>query len=229
MRYSTEDFSNYDGGYIYGRVGSYDNREGKGHVVTEDGKDVFLSSWDVDHLRRRIAVGSIIKFKVKLFNDMYCAKDIEFINKYPSGNVLALPNGKNIYVKTIKNFGFSGGENILKRIPFTKNDLEEHGYSVNQLDNIFIKTSHGEYVFFGQDSPITGDGKVNIDNFLNQLKNKFLSFDNINLDEIIESKSELSGPDFLDALGKLKQEGIEPLDFSEPVKTDQAVFEELDR
>lgn len=108
MRYTTEMYKKNNGKVSYGRVLNYDHMKGYGFIHTEEGADIFLSSYNLSNKQdRHITVGALVSFVPELYGSAYSASQITIINEYPAEKELELPNGDIIRLKNIKNIGYS--------------------------------------------------------------------------------------------------------------------------
>lgn len=91
------DYEKYNGEYIYGRIRMYDPGKGYGFIYTEDGKDIFISSYSFKNTDERFAIlGTALKFKIEQRNSRYCAYDVKIINPTPENQSILLPNGEKL-------------------------------------------------------------------------------------------------------------------------------------
>jgi cold shock CspA family protein len=166
---------------LRGRIISYNRRKGFGFIRTEHDSDILVSSYELGDLENEIVVGSTVEFTIGTYEEKTTATNIRILEKYKNDKkTYEMPNGVVIKVSDIVNFGIS---NALKDInsKLTKEgkeivrnkDLEEHGYQRNSLDYIYIETKNDKFMFFDTSSPVTVDGKVNLDEYFKELNKEF--------------------------------------------------------
>jgi cold shock CspA family protein len=167
---------------MQGKIISYDQTRGYGFIVTETGDEIMLSSWQLDKkVEKKLVLGSLIKFEVGIYNNRTVATNIELIEKYPNDVMkIDLPNQDYwLYIKTIHKFGRGNAlnkinSNLGKDKRVTEDDMHEHGYSIRDLDYVFIETSTKTYLLFGETSPVKGDGKTDIEKYYKYLSETIL-------------------------------------------------------
>ena len=70
MRYTTEMYQKNNGSITYGRVLNYDHMCGYGFIRTEEGADLFLSSYNLTKKQsRQIVVGALVSFIPELYGE----------------------------------------------------------------------------------------------------------------------------------------------------------------
>lgn len=168
MRTSRKEAAEMIGKKTYGRVFCYDRKTGKGVVRTADERDFFLSSYQLGALESKIVIGSSVEFEPLIYGKMVVASAIRIIEKYPAGvNGVYLPNGEYVPLSMICKVGVSNG---LYTSDVSRADLERKGYTVKDLDYVFVRTGYGEYRFPRIGSPVKCDGQVDIDEFMKEMK-----------------------------------------------------------
>lgn len=166
------------GKVMLGRIRAYSTQQGYGYILTEEGNDLFVSSRALGKTEKKIAVGSIVKFKVGEYNGKPVATEIEVLKKYKNDvSMLDLPDGVRVAIKSIIKFGKTNAFSVVKKNGITEEDLKEHGYSIKDLDYIYIETGKHSYSIFDTKSPVKGDGRTNIKEFYKNLKNDLLKLD----------------------------------------------------
>lgn len=154
-----------------GRVRSYSNQDGYGFIFTEDGKDLFVSSHALGKKEKKVSVGTVLEFTIGKYKDKIVATEIEVINKFKDGiTKISLPDGTELPIKAIHKFGRSNAFKTISQRGFTEKDLKDHGYTVKDLDYVFVETPRTTYMFFGNTSPIKANGKTDIKEFYKYLR-----------------------------------------------------------
>ena len=177
--YNSSDYEKYDGWYLYGRIRMYDQERGYGFIFTEDGKDIFMSSYALSsrHQERCCILGTIVKFRVEKREERYCAVDIEIMKPTPYDEKLLLPNGDSLLIRRISHYGILGGEKTCDTLGLTREQVLANNCSIWELGYVYIslKNSHGEYRFFKTGSRFSGDGQVeDLEAYIHELDKKFL-------------------------------------------------------
>ena len=177
--YNSEDFAKYDGWYLYGRIRMYDMEKGYGFIYTEDGKDIYMSSYALSsHKQEQYCIlGTIVKFRVEQRGERYCAIEVEIMKPTPLNERLLLPNGEQLLVRRISHYGIIGGEKVCDTIGMTREFVLENDCALWELGYVYITLthSHGEYRFFRTGSRVKGDGHVDdLEAFIHELDKKFL-------------------------------------------------------
>ena len=163
------------GRVVKGRVCAYSNRKGYGFIYTEDGKDLFLSSYALGKSEKKVVVGTIIECTVAQYNNKIIAKDVRILEKYKDDiQYIDMPNGDKLSIKKIHKFGKSNAFERVLETGVTRELLEEYGYITTDLDYIFIDTANKIYTFFGKESPIKADGNMNLEEYYNYLCNTLI-------------------------------------------------------
>ena len=108
MRYTTEMYEKNNGKISYGRILNFDHMRGYGFIRTEEGADIFLSSYNLNkNLERHMTIGALVSFIPELYGDAYSAANIKLIEEFPAGKELEVPNGEMFRLKNIKSIGYS--------------------------------------------------------------------------------------------------------------------------
>lgn len=108
MRYTTEMYQKNNGSITYGRVLNYDHMCGYGFIRTEEGADLFLSSYNLTKKQsRQIVVGALVSFIPELYGEGYTATHVEVLDSYPAGKALLLPTGETVRTKNLKKMGIA--------------------------------------------------------------------------------------------------------------------------
>lgn len=170
-----------------GRVRSYDAKRGYGWIYQknqENGKEVYFRRDDLidDSSSKRIRVGTRVRFRLDLYQNKVCARDIELTGHIWDGweKYLELPNGIRVRYKDIVKYGKSNlyGKIIHTDIRFTPQNLAEHGYAKEDFEYVYIRTSQTEYKLFTENSPIKGDGYIeNVETYLLFLNQEIAGMD----------------------------------------------------
>jgi hypothetical protein len=148
---------------------------GYGYVLTEDNTDLFISSYSLGKLEKKIVVGSVIECTVAQYNNKIIATDIDVLEKYKDKiSNIKLPDGKELPIRAIRKFGKNNAFKKVNENGITKEQLEEHGYTIQDLDYVFIDTAKRSYMFFNNDCPIKGDGHTDIENYNTYLNETLL-------------------------------------------------------
>lgn len=184
MRTSCKDV----GKSMYGRILSYDRTKGYGFIRTEDGSDLFVSSYGFGKNERKAVIGAYVKFTVAEKNGKAVAEGVSIVQKFKDGiSRIGLPNEMFMPIKNIIKFGRSNGLEEIEKIGVTAADLKEHGYEVKDLDYVYIETPAGPYNFYREGGPVRGDGQVNVESFFSSLKEQLHAVKKEDMDQIKES------------------------------------------
>ncbi len=140
MQYTEALFEQNKAGTSYGRVLNYDHYRGYGFIRTEDGADLFLSSYNIaDKDSKKLAVGTIVSFVPKKYKDGYTAADVKVRSLFPSGKTIELPTGHIINLKHLKTFGCERKEGQISSVYFAMRKTGE--FVIRQKD---LDTKYGE-------------------------------------------------------------------------------------
>lgn len=174
-RFDLTDYERSAGKEIFGRIKEYSRKKGYGYIFTEDGKDIFLSSYDLGDLEYKVAFGTTLKFIPELWNDKYKATKITVVSNESFNEVIECPNDICFKPKNLEKFDYISGRRLLKEKVILENKLIEHGYYAKDLDCVFFRTNKGdEYRFFQQGAPIQGDGQLpDLKKFYKNLVDRF--------------------------------------------------------
>ena len=173
MRYTEEDLKENGGKVVFGRVAEYSAKKGFGHIYAENRKDVFLSSYALGKLEKRIAIGSTVKFVPELIEGKVCATQIEVVDLFPEGRTFPLPFRKTVYIRDVQKFGLVSGESVLKEIGMSKEEFLESGGNVEDLKYVYIIVKNVEQKFFDKKVP-TNKTKIDVEKYFKFLCNKFI-------------------------------------------------------
>lgn len=111
MRYTKQMFEKNNGSVTYGRVLNFDHMRGYGFIRTEEGADIFLSSYNLSKKESQdIVIGTLISFVPELYNGGYSAAKIKILDYYPSGKELTLPTGETVRIKNLKKIGVANDD-----------------------------------------------------------------------------------------------------------------------
>ncbi len=161
--------------YKYGRIVDNNHMKGFGFLVSDDGEELFFSSYseNVRYRHSPFRVGSIVSFEIGSHNGRRVAVNVKLIERYPEGKEILLPNGESVRLKRLRKFGISYGKHNMDSLGLSEDELREHGYSLKDLDYLYFNTTQGEYRFFNKDSKLVGDGNYDIYTIYNDLKDKY--------------------------------------------------------
>ena len=90
--FDEKDFEKYSGQTMYGRIKEYSHSRGYGFIFTEEGKDIFVSSYELGKLEDKISVGTTVKFTPKQWKERYVASDITIVENVGYNEVIKCPN-----------------------------------------------------------------------------------------------------------------------------------------
>lgn len=159
--FDEKDFEKYTGQTMYGRIKEYSHSRGYGFIFTEEGKDLFVSSYELGKLEDKISVGTTVRFTPKQWKERYVASDITIVENVGYNEVIKCPNGIKIKPRNLEKIGYIPGGFSIKKMDITAEELLQHGYSLKDLDYVFFRTQKGlEYRFFREGSPVKGDGSI---------------------------------------------------------------------
>ena len=133
MRYSKKNFeADKKKEMCCGRILTYDHERGYGFIRTENGSDLFLSSYDLmDNEEKHIVIGALVAYRPGIYRARYVARDVMVLERYPSGKQIMLPDGTALWLKGLR---------LVRRQ--TKDGKE----------TIVFVTKHGkEYIFTAED------------------------------------------------------------------------------
>ncbi len=161
-RFTQEDFANYTGKYLHGRIKNFSKSRGHGYIRTELDNDIFLSSYNLEnhHIEDKLTTGVVVEFMPIFSHGRYSADKLSIIDDSSRNNVFLIGNIK-IEAKYINDYGYVPGNKALKRVGINENELNKNGYTIEDLDYLYISTPNKEYRFFKLSSPVVGDGRVN--------------------------------------------------------------------
>lgn len=161
----------------YGRIKENRRKDGYGFIYSEDGNDIFYSSYNFKTKRseKNACVGATVKYKLTTHEERLCATEIEVIEKYPEGNIITLPNGKVLNLHCIRKFGLVSGKNALNIIGVTEEEAKSHGHELSEFDFLFFSTEYDEFRFFRTGSCVQGDGQCDINAAYSEYQKRLLS------------------------------------------------------
>lgn len=111
MRYTKQMYEKNNGSVTYGRVLNFDHMRGYGFIRTEEGADIFLSSYNLTKKESQdIVIGTLVSFVPELYNGGYSAAKVKVLDYYPSGKVLTLPDGETVRIKNLKKIGVANDD-----------------------------------------------------------------------------------------------------------------------
>lgn len=172
MKVSIEDI----GKQMEGRVCDYSKKKGYGFIYTEDKKTIFVSSFALGRIENQIVIGMSLRFTVGEYKNKPIATDIEVIEKYKDNEkFFSLPDGNKIPIRNLRRVGKDNDYEILKNKGYSKEELKSHGYKVKDLNCVYIDTNEYHYKFYGESSPIEGDGKINLKDYVSYMEDTLLN------------------------------------------------------
>lgn len=175
-RFSEDDVNKNNGALMYGRVRQYKHNDGYGFIHTESGKDIFVSSYNLGKKKeKRFFFGALVSFIPVIHDGKVIASEVNILNSFPSGSTFCMPNGESMLVKRICKYGYVSGKQVLEKINQTEEEMTEAGYSLKDLEYVFISTTIGEYKFYNVDAKQKGDGQTDLDALMDKLNKTFLS------------------------------------------------------
>ncbi len=172
------------GTYKKGRIIEYSKKKGYGFIHTEDGKKIFVSSYNfLNNAERKVVIGSLVGFYEKETMKGLVAEDCDLIEKYPNGEFLDLGGYGKYAINGIKEYGLVNGEHAANRIS-TREEIpydEVCGYyeDINDLKFVYIAFFKSRsLVFYPKDCPVpkTEDGFVYYIDDIEALKQKLDKF-----------------------------------------------------
>ncbi len=169
------DYEINNGRTMYGRIRDYSYAKGYGFIYTETGKDLFVSSYDLEKIEKKLVVGTTLKFIPAFRKDRYIAADITIVANDTIKEIIYLPNDNILPIKDLQKFDYLSGKSFLRTVNISEQELEHHGYDIKSLDYIYFRTKYdSEYHILQEGSPIKGDGHVpNLRAFYNELCDRF--------------------------------------------------------
>lgn len=178
-RFGESDFNNVNGKPIEGVVKEYSPIMGYGFILCLDGKDIFLSSYDIGRYREtKIGIGTIIRFVPVLRNDKYVASEIEIVDNSMQDDYIQVSDDFSILIRRIAKIMYKNGEQVIKENGLRIEDLQDNGISVDELAHISIsvkKRNCPDYKIFDKSSRFKGCAQVsNLNSFYHDLKNRLL-------------------------------------------------------
>lgn len=161
--FGNRDYTANAGRYMYGRVKEYSHHKGYGWILTENRKELFVSSYDLGKkLENKIGIGVLLKFVPEKVDNKYKASNIEIIDNSFANDRIKLPNGVNLKVKGITQFAYVSGNSTIRVKNISPEEVAEKGYTADDLAHMYFKTVLGdEFVVSEMGSPINIDGQVN--------------------------------------------------------------------
>ncbi len=174
MQFLQEDYMKSKEG-TYGRVSEYSRARGYGYIYTESGKQIFLSSYNINtRLEKKLRLGTTVKLIPEEREGRFVATQISIIDQMPEG-FIKLTDQVSIPYKDIKRFYMVKGTTCLKELGCSEQELIEHGYTLDDIAYLGVKTTDGEYKFTRTGSRIKANGQLDsIVGTYVQLKNLFL-------------------------------------------------------
>ncbi len=160
---------------LYGRVSDYTYMKGYGFIYTELGSDIFFSSYDMDKkLQSKLKLGTTVSFIPEERDGKFVATSIE-IKKDMAGGKFQFTDSFALSYNSIVKFCLVPGSKSIKEMDISEQELVDHGYSIEDLGYLAIRTKDDEYRFTRKGSPIKADGQIDdIEAVYVQLKELFL-------------------------------------------------------
>ena len=174
VRFDENDFLKYHKAPMYGRICDYSMSRGYGFIFAENGKELFFSSYNVLSKEKHLFFGSTVRFTVAKRENYYEAKDVEIIDNSQKQDIFLTPKGETIKVKKIRKIGLISGYTCLKKLNLTLEEIEKKGYQISDFEYLFIETHKGNYRFFNEGSPATGDGQMDVKKTYQELREKYI-------------------------------------------------------
>ncbi len=173
MRFTDEDLANNNGQYVYGRIVEYSQKKGYGHIYAENRKDVFLSSYALNKLEKKIAIGTTVKFIPQKIENKVCATEIEIVDLYPSGRIFPLPGGQNVFIKKIQKFGIVSGERAVKDLEISEEALKKAELNVDDVQYVYVIVGQNEHRYVDKKVPVENYRKVDAEKYFRKLCNMY--------------------------------------------------------
>ena len=161
--FARNDFSKYEGQRLYGRIRSYSHQKGYGFVATELQKDIFISSYQIKHLEKKIMIGATITFVPELYNGSYVATNIELVDNITRYDPrrFYLPSGHYVLLKRIEKIIRMPGKDVLTQKNIPMELIEANDHTVDDFNAVCIALSNGEEFFvFEETCPVNTPEKV---------------------------------------------------------------------
>lgn len=156
------------------RIMTYNLKKGYGFARTEDGREIFISSYQVLNRKeeKKLFFGTKISFKYGLYKDKLCATEVQVVERFPSGNELNIVAVEDSWAFDIESILKVGKSQLLKNPSFLEEvlaeegipaDYEAEGYDERDFLCLFVETKSGEvYRFFDMPSKLFGHGHLKV-------------------------------------------------------------------
>lgn len=134
-------------------------------LETENRKTAYLSSYEMDRKEwKKLSFGSIVEFDHVVNGRRNIATNCKLVERYPGDNkVIYLTKKRYAPVRHIKRLYVQYGENAIRDIHVSVDDVYRHGYRVSDFDNLFIEYARGEKEqFFKRGAPVEGNGQIDV-------------------------------------------------------------------
>lgn len=159
------------GDRMVGRILSFNRAKGFGFIRTADGRDIFLSSYDVPNsVWKKISIGDYMEFVVGGVDpNSVTATNAVVTKKMPRHLSIELPNNEKLEVRHIWKFG----KGTLAMAEYKRIYPE----CTKNLEYVFIKTARETFIFNQYDSPVVMDGKTDVDAFYEHLLDLLINYE----------------------------------------------------
>lgn len=175
-RVDYNDACKYSGQRLLGRVGAYFIKEGYGFLHTELGKDIFLSSYALNDLERKIALGTVLSFKISILKDKVMASDILIEDNSHFNDTVFITNEVSFKLKKLEIIDLRPGERILCQVGEREKQHILSHHDVSVLNHIYLKERYGrEHMYFSRGCPYSrASGYIdNLDDFYKDIENRY--------------------------------------------------------
>ena len=169
------------------RIMTYNMKKGYGFARTAEGREIFISSYQVLNRKeeKKLFLGTKIAFKYGVYQGRLCATEVQVLEKFPSGTSIVIETAENFWnfeIDTILKVGKSQLfqnkkflDEVLKEENVPENYLEE-GYSEEDFSCLFVETKDGiVYRFFDTDSKLKGNGHLNVSETYTSIYKQFFT------------------------------------------------------
>lgn len=167
-KYTYKDVEKYKDRRICGRIIDYNHAKGYGFIKTEDGKDIFISSYNLirKNSEKKIFFGTKVEFNLGIFRNKIIATDIKIIET--ERKEFKFTDEFPICSKDILKAGFSNSYNeIITNAKRNKNFefIEElkNNYKKDEFSYIYVvDKKNNEYRFYSKDSSVPNVRKTDL-------------------------------------------------------------------
>ena len=137
-------------------------------------EETLFSSYNLLSKEKYFFFGSTVRFAVEKRGNYYEAKNVEIVDNSQKQDLFLTPKGEIIKVKKIRKIGLISGYTCLKKLNLTLEEIEKKGYQISDFEYLFIETHKGNYRFFNEGSPATGDGQMDVKKTYQELREKYI-------------------------------------------------------